>query len=113
MFKQVIIVRADLKMPKGKLATQCCHASVECILNSDNETVNKWMAEGGKKVILKVTSEKELIKYFKMAKGMKLKTSIIKDSGKTFFKEPTTTCIGIGPDLEKKIDNVSGNLKML
>jgi peptidyl-tRNA hydrolase, PTH2 family len=113
MYKQVIIVRTDLKMPKGKLATQVAHAAVESVLISEKEKIREWQEEGMKKVVLKVENEKELIKYFRLAKDNKLKTVIIKDSGKTFFKEPTTTCIGIGPDDEKKIDAVSGNLKMI
>ena len=113
MLKQVIIVRKDLKMPKGKLATQVAHASVESVLISDKKIVDEWYNEGMKKVVLKVDNEKELIKYFKLAKESKLKACIIKDAGKTFFKEPTTTCLGIGPDLETKIDKVSGNLKMM
>jgi peptidyl-tRNA hydrolase, PTH2 family len=113
MYKQVIIVRKDLKMPKGKLATQVAHAAVECVLISEKEKIREWQEEGMKKVVLKVENEKELIKYFRLAKDNKLKSAIIKDSGKTFFKEPTTTCVGIGPDDEKKIDTVSGKLKMI
>ena len=113
MYKQVIIVRKDLKMPKGKLATQVAHAAVESALISEKEKLITWQESGMKKVVLKVENEKELIKYFRLAKENKLKAVIIKDSGKTFFKEPTTTCVGIGPDDEKKIDVVSGNLKMI
>ena len=113
MLKQVIIVRNDLKMPKGKLATQCCHASVDAVLISEKELISYWKKEGAKKIILKVNDEKELIRYFKIAKDLKLKTVLIKDSGKTFFKQPTITCIGIGPDLESKIDKVSGRLKII
>lgn len=113
MYKQVIIVRKDLKMPKGKLATQVAHAAVESVLISEKEKIIEWQESGMKKIVLKVENEKELIKYFRLAKDNKLKAVVIKDSGKTFFKEPTTTCVGIGPDDEKKIDTVSGNLKMI
>ena len=113
MYKQVILVRKDLKMPKGKLATQVAHASVEAVLESENKKVELWKQEGMKKIVLKVEDEKELMKYFRMAKDLKLKTSIIKDAGKTFFKEPTITCMAIGPDEETKIDKVSMSLKMI
>ena len=40
-------------------------------------------------------------------------TGLIKDAGKTFFKKPTVTCLGIGPDEEDKIDEVTSELKMV
>lgn len=113
MLKQVILVRTDLKMPKGKLAVQCSHAVVESVLKTDKDKLKKWLDEGAKKVILKVANEKELIKYDKLAKNFGLKTALIKDSGKTFFKKPTITCLGIGPDFEEKIDKVSKHLKII
>ncbi|MBI2670800.1 peptidyl-tRNA hydrolase [Candidatus Woesearchaeota archaeon] len=113
MLKQVIIVRKDLKMPKGKFAVQCSHASVEAVLISDKEKIKSWQKDGAKKVLLKVGNEEELLKYYTSAKKLRLKTVLIKDSGKTFFKKPTITCIGIGPDAEEKIDRVSGKLKII
>ena len=113
MLKQVIIVRTDLKMPKGKLAVQCSHAAVESALNSDKNKVKEWLNKGAKKIVLKVEDEKELIKCNKLARDSGLKTALIKDSGKTFFNKPTITCLGIGPDDENKIDRVSGSLKMI
>lgn len=111
-FKQVIVARKDLKMPQGKLATQCAHAAVEAVLKSDKEKIKKWQNTGAKKVILKANSEKELIKLNQAAKDHGLKTALIRDAAKTFFKLPTITCLGIGPDEEEEIDKVTGNLKM-
>jgi len=111
--KQVILIRNDLKMPKGKLATQACHASVEATLKSDKDKVKEWRMEGMKKVILKVENEKELILFNQLAKDSDLTTSLITDAGKTFFKEPTRTCLAIGPDKEEKIDKITGKLKLV
>ena len=33
--KQVIIMRTDLKMGKGKIAAQVCHDSLNCYKNAD------------------------------------------------------------------------------
>ena len=111
--KQMILVRMDLKMPKGKMVAQSCHASVDGVLNSDKRKVDEWLSEGGKKAVLKVSDQKELVKYIKLAKKKGLKTSLIKDAGKTFFKKPTLTCGAIGPDKDEKIDSVVGHLKLL
>jgi len=110
--KQVILCRIDLKMDRGKLAAQCSHASVEAVLKSPEMIVREWREQGMKKVILKVKDEKELLDFQKMAKALKLVTSLITDAGKTFFKEPTRTCLAIGPDKEDKIDKITGKLKM-
>jgi len=111
--KQVIIVRRDLKMDKGKLAVQVSHASVECALKSDRDKLDTWLNDGAKKVVLKVKDLKELIYYRDLTKKNKLNYSLIKDAGKTFFRNPTITCLGIGPDEDNKIDVVSGKLKIL
>ena len=114
--KQVILVRVDLKMSRGKLASQCAHSSVEATLKTlkDNkEKIKEWQKDGMKKVILKVESEKELLMYNQIAKDSGLITSLITDAGKTFFKEPTKTCLAIGPDNEEKIDKITGKLKLV
>ncbi len=112
-FKQVILVRADLKMPKGKLAVQVAHASLEAALGSSSEKLNAWRREGMKKVVLKVIDEEDLRYYLKKARASKIKTGLITDAGKTFFDTLTTTCCAIGPDTEEKINVVTGGLKMM
>ncbi|HLC37225.1 MAG TPA: peptidyl-tRNA hydrolase Pth2 [Candidatus Nanoarchaeia archaeon] len=111
--KQVILVRVDLKMKGGKLASQCAHGSVEAAVMSDRDTLERWRKEGMKKVILKVSDLNELKDYQKKANNAKLKTALITDAGRTFFKTPTITCLAIGPDEESKVDKVTGKLKML
>ena len=61
-YKQIIVARQDLKLPKGKLAAQVAHASVEAVLKCDNDKVKEWREQGQKKVVLKVEGEKELVK---------------------------------------------------
>ena len=41
-YKQVILVRDDLKLPKGKLAVQVAHASLDAAMKSDKEILEKW-----------------------------------------------------------------------
>lgn len=111
--KQAILIRNDLKMPKGKMSVQTAHASVEAVLRSNKDKVDSWREEGMKKIVLKVNSEKELFDYKKLAEREKLVTALIKDAGLTEFKEPTITCLAIGPDDEEKINKIIKNLKLV
>ncbi len=111
-YKQVILIRHDLKLDKGKMAAQAAHASVESVLRSDKDIVKNWRNQGMKKVVLKVKDKDELMKYNQQAKDMGLKTALITDAGKTHIAPGTITCLGIGPDKEERIDNITGNLKI-
>ncbi|MCA9477981.1 MAG: peptidyl-tRNA hydrolase Pth2 [Nanoarchaeota archaeon] len=113
MYKQVIIVRNDLKLPKGKLAAQCAHASVEGVLKADKDVVSSWRRSGMMKIVVKVESESDLYKYAQLAKDKRLPVSIITDAGKTVVAPGTTTCCGVGPASEDELDAITGDLKLL
>ena len=113
MYKQAIIVRNDLKLPKGKLSAQVAHASVESVLKTDKDIVSKWRLNGQMKIVLKVDNKEELIKYFNLAKDNNISCSLITDAGKTVIAPGTMTCCGLGPDNEEKIDNIIKELKLL
>ena len=110
--KLAILVRTDLKMGKGKIASQVGHASVEATLNADSLTRDLWIKGGMKKIVLKVKDIKELQSCKEKADKNKLQNSFIKDAGKTQIKA-SITCLAIGPDKEEKIDLVTKNLKLL
>jgi|TARA_Y100000310_G_C20042955_1_gene517026 PTH2 family peptidyl-tRNA hydrolase len=112
-YKQVILVRQDLKLPKGKLAVQVAHASLDAASKSDKKIVDKWKKQGAKKIVLKAADEKELFKYMSMLENEGIKVALIKDAGHTVVEPGTITCLGIGPDLDDKIDKVTGKLKMV
>lgn len=109
----MILIRHDLKLPKGKMAAQAAHASVDAVLKSSDAKISSWRAEGMKKVILRVEDEKQLLEYQNKAKAEKLVAAIITDAGKTVVSPGTKTCLAIGPDDEEKIDKVTGNLKLI
>lgn len=111
--KQVILVRKDLKMSKGKTSAQVAHASTEAALNTDKKTLETWKKAGMKKVVLKVDNEKELVYYHIEAESLGLTTSLITDAGLTEIPPGTKTCLAIGPDDEEKIDSLTDKLKML
>lgn len=110
--KQVILIRQDLKLPKGKACAQAAHASVEAVLRCDEDIVSKWRKSGMAKIVLKVKSEEELVKLFQEAKVMGIASSLITDAGRTVVAPGTKTAVGIGPDEEEKIDEISGKLSM-
>jgi len=112
-YKQVILVRHDLKLPKGKMSVQCAHASVEAALKADSEKLKKWRALGQKKIVLRVDNEKELLMYFQQAKDLDFSASLITDAGKTVIAPGTKTAVAIGPDDEDMIDKLTGKLKMV
>lgn len=111
--KQVILVRQDLKLPKGKLAAQVAHASVEATLRSPKDVVEIWRKGGMKKVVLTVTDEKELLRYQQAAKREGLVASVITDAGKTVVAPGTKTCVAIGPAEEERIDGITGDLPLM
>jgi PTH2 family peptidyl-tRNA hydrolase len=113
MYKQVIAVRHDLRLDKGKLAVQVAHASLSSYKKSSPEEREAWESEGSKKVVVKVGSIQELLDLQKKAKALKLPCSLIRDAGKTQLEPGTMTALGIGPAPESEIDRVTGGLKIL
>ena len=115
MYKQVIVARTDLKMGKGKIAAQCCHASIEAFrktVKKNPDEAQAWLDEGQAKIVLKIESEKELIELFMQVKNL-IPASLITDAGHTQIEPGTKTCLGIGPAKETEIDKFTGKLKLL
>ncbi|MBU0662188.1 peptidyl-tRNA hydrolase Pth2 [Candidatus Micrarchaeota archaeon] len=114
--KQVIVVRADLGMGRGKIAAQCSHASLMALENAQREdagAVEKWRAEGQMKIVLKVNSERELIDVFQQVKNARLKPALVQDAGHTQTAPGTKTCFGVGPADDAALDKLTGHLKLL
>lgn len=136
--KAVCVMRTDLrnsdgyKVPKGKLIAQGGHAFVGLILKTMDQShcwmgdtnhlelefsrplddpVSWWIEHSFIKVVLAVNSEEELMEIYEKAKEAGLNTVLITDNATTEFSSPTRTCIGIGPDWEEKIDEITGHLK--
>lgn len=125
MVKQVIVVRRDLKMRRGKEIAQGSHASCSWMAKllwaywTENKTLTlttpqeHWLREKFTKVCLQVESEAELLEIYEKAKAAGLDVHLITDAGKTeFHGVPTNTCLAIGPDWEEKIDPITGHLKL-
>lgn len=123
--KQVIVVRKDLNMRKGKLAAQVAHASLKVLVDRMwrrpgevagidlNEDTEKWLIGLSTKIVVSVNSEKELMDLYVEAQLAGLPHALIQDAGKTEFKEPTYTALAIGPAEEGEIDKLTGDLILL
>jgi PTH2 family peptidyl-tRNA hydrolase len=124
-YKQVIVLRKDLNMRKGKMAAQAAHASMAAILNcgtyteaefslSLDDRIKPWITGQFKKIVVSVDTEEDLKEIFERAKQEGLITSFIVDSGLTEFNGiPTPTAVAVGPDRSDKIDTVCKHLPLL
>lgn len=115
-YKQVILVRTDLKMGTGKKCAQSCHASVSAsdMVRVQNKNVWKeWKNSGQKKVVLKVQNLEQLKELVKKLEMKNFLHFIVKDAGLTQLSPGTVTAIGIGPVLSEEVDKITGELKLL
>lgn len=138
--KQVIVLRKDLNMRKGKMVAQGSHASLGVILNmfnngqkipenppeivngeytlsltiKENSPLDAWLRGVFTKICVSVNSEQELLDIYEKAKNAGLPCTLIKDAGFTEFNGvPTYTAVAIGPDEVEKIDVITKNLPLL
>lgn len=111
--KQVIIVRTDLNMRKGKMCAQSAHASMkvffdrmkfegsnfyhykDCITTFTHEML-EWMQGSFTKIVVGCNSEQELFDLQKQADEVGIVNAIILDNGNTEFKEICPVCLGSG-----------------
>jgi PTH2 family peptidyl-tRNA hydrolase len=115
-YKQVIAVRTDLDMGKGKVAVQVAHASVSALEEArkrHREWVEAWLAEGQCKIAVKAESEEDLVWLKEKARELDIPAAIVHDRGLTQLPPDTATCVGIGPGPAAVIDKMTRDLKLL
>jgi PTH2 family peptidyl-tRNA hydrolase len=126
--KQVIVIRRDLKMRRGKEIAQGAHASMAWLrqrvmprLTSAGRAdqvqfsaaERSWLELSMRKVTVKVGSETELLDVYDKALAAGLVVHLITDRGLTEFGGiPTRTCLAVGPDYDDLIDPVTGDLEL-
>lgn len=111
--KQIMVVRNDLKMGKGKIAAQCCHGSLGAYKKTNPEKIRKWENEAYAKVVCKVNSLEELLELKKQAIINKVSYYLVVDAGRTQVPTSTTTVLALGPDEDEILDKITGDLKLL
>jgi PTH2 family peptidyl-tRNA hydrolase len=135
--KQVIVVRKDLKMRKGKMAAQVAHASLKVFFDklngplqdttAENQTecmyyemgnfgpsVIDWIEGEFTKIVVGCDGEPEINRLEKVAKTLGIPHAKIIDNGHTEFNgQKTVTCIAIGPARAALVDDITGGFKLL
>lgn len=135
--KQMIVMRRDLKMRKGKIAAQAGHACVEAVLAAlardgllnriaitaegvalsapecEDKPICQWFQNGEAKICVYVDSEEALLEIDRKAKEAGLLCALIQDAGMTeFHGQPTYTCLALEPQLPERVDPITGALPL-
>ena len=135
--KQMIVVRRDLKMRKGKIAAQAGHACVNAVLMAlskeqllnkisfdeegltligaidENLPICQWILHGEAKICVYEDSEEALLEIDRKAKEAGILSALIQDAGHTeIHGEPTFTCLAFEPALPEKVDPITGELPL-
>jgi PTH2 family peptidyl-tRNA hydrolase len=116
--KQVIVLRKDLNMRKGKMVAQGAHASLGAILKDGklkkSADIDAWLEGRFPKFWVRVDSERDLLDVYNDAQRAGLICSLITDAGLTEFDGvPTKTAVAVGPGIPSEIDKITGDLKLL
>lgn len=133
--KQIIIIRKDLNMRKGKMIAQGAHASMafltkEMAWGTCNDgfifdtglfrsmevviQINHWLRNSFRKIVCYVNSEEELEEIHKKALDNSLISHMVTDNGTTEFNGvPTKTCVAIGPHWDEKFEGITDHLPLL
>ena len=112
MIKQVIVVRTDLNMRKGKMCAQVAHASMKVFFDRMYENIEdssysnsdfhcdftnqmiEWKNGSFAKIVVGCNSEQDLFDLQKQAEEADIVNAIILDNGNTEFKEICPKCNG-------------------
>ena len=117
--KQVLVLRNDLNMRRGKSEVQAAHASLKVFLdrmavfNNGSSMINftpqiiEWIKGDFKKISLSCNNENELLHLQKLAEKAGVINALILDNGETEFKTGCEDCYGDGyhevcPNCENK-----------
>jgi PTH2 family peptidyl-tRNA hydrolase len=115
-YTQNIIIRADLKISKGKICGQVAHAAVSAAEEARRlkpKWWRSWLKEGQRKVILKTENLNQLKKLKAEAEALSLPTAIVEDKGLTEIPPGTITCLAIGPAPKDLVNKITGKLRLL
>lgn len=134
MIKQVIVVRKNLGMRKGKIAAQVAHASMGVVLEESiifesdvvigqfglavpiiSPAMREWLNGSFTKIVVSVNSDEE---WYELLETLDNQSELpyykITDNGATEFKGvKTDTCVAIGPAEDWRIDCITKGYPLL
>ncbi|KAN0004532.1 hypothetical protein ACTFIZ_010687 [Dictyostelium cf. discoideum] len=113
--KQVLVIRTDLGMTKGKIIAQCCHASLgarQKALKDTKKVLRQWENFGCAKITLKANSKEELVDLRNKAKELGVVSYLVLDSGHTQIPSGSATVLAVGPAPKEAVDAVTKHLKL-
>lgn len=124
--KQVIVMRVDINMRKGKMIAQGAHASSLWFLRQGMLYPNgsfrvlptgeqrAWMSGPFTKVCVRADSEAHLLELCEQGRAAGLVVHEMWDNGATeFHGVRTLTCAAFGPHESHLLDPVTGGLTLL
>lgn len=123
--KQVIVMRKDLGMRKGKMIAQGAHAAMKVLLDAGavvdgrftlvpTEAMAAWLGGRFTKVCVGVDSLAALDEVVAKAAAAGVPCARIVDAGATeFHGVPTPTCCAVGPAWVEDVDAITGGLPLL
>jgi len=115
-YKLVLVVNQELKMGKGKIAAQCCHAAVGCYKRGRKirpSGLKWWERTGCAKVACKCPTEKEMDEIQKKAHAKGIPYYFVCDAGRTQIAAGSRTVLGLGPAPVAAFEGISDHLKLM
>ncbi|KAK9080013.1 hypothetical protein SSX86_001688 [Deinandra increscens subsp. villosa] len=115
--KMVLVVRQDLKMGPGKVASQCAHAATGLyskLMQSHQNLLRRWEHCGQAKIVVTCKNQQEMNKLLEAAEGIGLPTYVVADAGRTQVSAGSKTVLAIGPaGYHSIVDSVTGKQRLL
>ncbi|XP_073305483.1 uncharacterized protein [Primulina huaijiensis] len=114
--KMVLVVRQDLKMGAGKIASQCAHAATGMyseLMESHRSLLRQWELCGQAKIVVTCKNQQEMNKLRDAAESICLPTFIVADAGRTQVSAGSNTVLAIGPGSKSAVDSITGKLRLL
>lgn len=120
--KLVLVVNSELKMSKGKVGSQCGHATLMSYKKMTSSWRPSWMdagmlasweISGQPKVVLQAPNLTAIRELEKVAKSRSIPVCFVRDAGRTQVPQASLTVMALGPAPELLLDSITGHLRLL